>query len=36
MNATLRTDTMTPKELATLRNQLHDVDRRPTDKAEEE
>ena len=36
MNATLRTDALTQQQLATLRNQLHDVDRRPTNQAEEE
>jgi len=36
MNATLRTDTLTRQQVAQLRNQLHDVDRRPADKVEEE
>jgi len=36
MIATLRIDAMTRQQVATLRNQLHDVDRRPTNQAEEE
>jgi len=36
MTAQLRTDTMTRQQLAQLRNTLHDVDRRPADKVEEE
>ena len=36
MNGALRTDALTRQQVATLRNQLHDVDRRPTNQAEEE